>query len=561
MGLLSTIAQAWTIQRAVRDLARYDRATRQPRAVQQRLLFEQLHRERDTAYGRDHHFAAIRTLADFRRHIPIQSYADLEPYITRVQQGETEALFHRQRVRMFALTSGTTQARKFIPVTDRVLNNYRRVWTAWGLLAYQSQPQLFRHARLTFVSDWDEFRTAADIPCGSISGYTAQLQNWVVRRGYVLPAQSAKIHATEAKHYLAWRLGLTRTVGAWISPNPSTLLQLARYGGEHVDELLRDVHDGTLTNRFDWPEPLRHAIRHQLAPQRQRALQLSQLHERTGTLLPRDVWPELQLLGCWTGGSMQGYLRSFPEYFGEITIRDLGLIASEGRMTFPIADHTPSGVLEVVSGYYEFIPVEEIDSVQPTVLEAHELQTGRDYFLLLTNASGLYRYNIFDVVRCTGWHHATPLLEFLNKGSSISNITGEKLTEHQVVLAVTSLAAEHGLSLGTYSLAPCWHERLPYYSLFLEQGHPSTDWPREFADQLDQHLCQSNIEYAAKRSSGRLGPVTVIVLPSSFWSEWDQQRRAQRGGSLEQYKHPCLITDLEFHQQIVQPATHSGNAI
>ncbi|MBI1346827.1 auxin-responsive protein [bacterium] len=551
MGLFSAIAQAWTVQRAIRDIARYDRATRAPLKTQHQFLFDQLQRERETAFGRDHRFADIRNLSDFRRQVPVQRYEDLEPYIERVKQGETSALFHQQRVRMFALTSGTTQSRKFIPVTDRVLDNYRRIWTAWGLLAYQPNPALFRHGRLTFVSDWDEFRTPTDIPCGSISGYTAHLQNWVVRKGYVLPPESGKLHATEARRYLAWRLGLGRKIGSWMSPNPSTLVQLARYGSEHVEELLRDLHDGTLTSRFDWPEALRQVLRTALKPQPQRAKVLSQLVERTGQLLPRDVWPELQLLGCWTGGSMQSYLRSFPEYFGEIRIRDLGLIASEGRMTFPVADRTPAGVLEIVSGYYEFIPVDEIDAQQPTVLEAHELQAGRDYYILLTNASGLYRYHISDVVRCTGWHHATPLLEFLNKGSSISNITGEKLTEHQVVQSLTRTLAQAGRTIDTYSLAPCWDESAPYYGLFVEEPQPGeAAWPEDFAEQLDRQLCDANIEYASKRSSARLGRVVLKGLPTGYWAAWDQQRRAQRGGSVEQYKHPCLITDMEFHRQI-----------
>ncbi|HUQ72268.1 MAG TPA: hypothetical protein VM165_22270, partial [Planctomycetaceae bacterium] len=64
MGLLSTVAQALTVQRAVRDLARYDRAVRDPRATQHRVLFEQLRREQDTAFGRDHRFADVRTVAD-----------------------------------------------------------------------------------------------------------------------------------------------------------------------------------------------------------------------------------------------------------------------------------------------------------------------------------------------------------------------------------------------------------------------------------------------------------------------------------------------------------------
>lgn len=547
MGLLSTIAQAWTVQRSVRDLARYDRAVRVPQQTQQAVLFDQLRREQETVYGRDHRFSEIRTLADFRRNVPIQRYEDLEPYIERVKQGETEALFHRQRVRMFALTSGTTRARKFIPVTDRVLDNYRRVWTAWGLLAYATHKSLFRHSRLTFVSDWDEFRTPSGVPCGSISGFTAQLQSWVVRQGYVLPTESSKVADTQAKYYLAWRLGALRTIGAWMSPNPSTLLNLARFGTPHAETLIRDLCNGTLTDEFQWPDALRSLLKSRLRPQPRRAAEIAAILERTGALKPRDVWPELKLIGCWTGGSMQAYLRSFPEHFGEVAVRDLGLIASEGRMTFPIADATPSGVLEIVSGFYEFIPVDEIDSPHPTVLESHELQEGRDYFIVLTNASGLYRYNISDVVRCTGWHHATPLLAFLNKGSGISSITGEKLTEHQVAASVAAALTETDQQLHAYSLAPCWDDQQPFYGLFAEIPFlPDAAQADRLTAAVDRLLAASNIEYAAKRDSGRLGPVRLCRLVPETLRNWDESRLVKSGGSAEQYKHPCLVADLEF---------------
>jgi hypothetical protein len=547
MGLLSTIAQGWTVQRALRDQARYQRAVKNPRQTQHAWLLDQLRREQETAFGRDHHFAEIRTVDDFRRNVPIGSYETHEPYIERVKQGDTEAMFHRQGVQMFALTSGTTSSRKFIPVTDRVLDSYRRVWTVWGLLAYAPRPLLFQHARLTLVGDWDEFRTPAGVPCGSISGFTAKLQSCVVRQGYVLPPESGKLKSTDAKHYLAWRLGVLRTIGSWISPNPSTLLQLARFGAEHTQELLRDVRDGTLSDRFDWPAPLVQALRPQLRPQPVRARQLEQVLERTGTLHPKDVWPELKLIGCWTGGSMAAYLRSFPEYFGDAAVRDLGLIASEGRMTFPIQDHTSSGVLEIVSGFYEFVPVDEIDSLQPTVLEAHELQEGGEYFILLTTASGLYRYNIWDVVRCTGWFERTPLLAFLHKGSGISSITGEKLTEYQVATAMAAALGRLDARLRTFSLAPCWDDRQPFYGLFLEHGELNGRLTgTELAAAVDDELQRANIEYASKRVSGRLGPVQLQILPVGEWRRWDQARLDRTGGSAEQYKHPCLIPGLEF---------------
>ena len=99
---------------------------------------------------------------------------------------------------------------------------------------------------------------------------------------------------------------------------------------------------------------------------------------------------------------MGSYLNAYPEYFGDVPVRDVGLIASEGRMTIPIADGTPAGVLDIRHNIFEFIPAENIDDPMPETLLPHELQEGRDYFILLTTPGGLYRYNIHDKVRCRG---------------------------------------------------------------------------------------------------------------------------------------------------------------
>ena len=59
---------------------------------------------------------------------------------------------------------------------------------------------------------------------------------------------------------------------------------------------------------------------------------------------------------------MRAYLRGYPEFFGETPVRDVGLIASEGRMTIPIEDGTAAGVLDIRHHYFEFIPEEQGDS-------------------------------------------------------------------------------------------------------------------------------------------------------------------------------------------------------
>jgi hypothetical protein len=241
------------------------------------------------------------------------------------------------------------------------------------------------------------------------------------------------------------------------------------------------------------------------------------------------------------------YLRQLAAYYGDAPVRDLGLLASEGRMSIPVEDGTPAGVLDVTTHYFEFIPEAEIGRPDPTVLGAHEVEMGKDYFIVPTTKAGLYRYHISDLVRVTGFFHQTPLIEFLGKGSRFANLTGEKLSEHHVTQAVDRVTAATGQPLTAYALAPCWDEAQPYYGLFLEEPDAADAARlRRFLTTLDSALGEQNIEYEAKRTSGRLGPVRAHVLPAGFWSQWDRDRVTRTGGSPEQYKHPCLIGDVEF---------------
>ena len=216
-------------------------------------------------------------------------------------------------------------------------------------------------------------------------------------------------------------------------------------------------------------------------------------------------------------------------------------------MTIPIDDHTSSGILDIESHYFEFIPVSEADSSSPEVLEAHELEEGGEYLILLTTASGLYRYNIRDVVRCTGFHGTTPLLEFRHKGAHISSITGEKIAESQVVEAVRGACAEVQMDLRQYTLTPSWGDP-PGYTLFVRPaGTTNGNAPLDLlAQKADQRLQQGNCEYLEKRGTERLSAMTVKVLSAETWQDFAENRMNASGGSVEQYKHPCLLPDPQF---------------
>jgi hypothetical protein len=536
-----------------RQLAAFEAATHQPREVQDALLNRILARHRDTSFGKDHHFAEIRTSEDFRRQLPVAAYEYFEPYIARMRRGDLRALVADDRLHMFAMTSGTTAARKYIPVTPQYLADYKRGWNLWGLKVFRDHPEVKLRPIVQFSSDWQEAFTEAGIPCGAVTGLTASMQKRIIRWLYCVPACVARVKDQTAKYYVSLRLSVPRKVGMIIAANPSTLVNLARAGDQEKETLIRDLSDGTLSRNFDVPDDIRKALAGRIKRRHaDRARELDAIVRRAGTLYPRDYWPGDCVIGTWTGGSVGSYLRHFPRYFGTTPVRDIGLLASEGRMTIPVDDATPTGVLDITTHYFEFIPEEEGDKPQPTVVAAHEVLEGRTYYILPTTASGLYRYHIHDLVRVTGFHNRTPLIEFLSKGSHFANLTGEKLSEYHVAGAMAQVLKELNLTITTYSLAPCWDEELPYYGLFLERGDlAGREQAVQLTEALDRRLAQVNVEYTAKRESQRLGPIRLALLASGAWQQWDRQRLARTGGTLEQYKHPCLITDPKFRESVV----------
>jgi hypothetical protein len=535
-----------------RHVAAFEQATHEPREAQDALLRSILARQTDTTFGRDHSFGTIQTAEDFRRQLPVAPYEYFEPYLARVRRGELRALLADAHVHMFALTSGTTAARKFIPVTPQYLADYRRGWNIWGLKVFRDHPEVKFRPIVQLSSDWRECFTEAGIPCGNVTGLTAEMQKRIIRWLYCVPPCVGRVKDPAAKYYLALRLSLHRQVAMIIAANPSTLLSMARAGDQAKESLLRDLCDGTLNPKLDVPADIRAALAHRIRKRRtQRVRELENIIRRTGTLFPKDYWPRHCLIGNWTGGSVGYYLRQFPRYFGSMPVRDIGLLASEGRMTIPVADATSSGVLDVTSHYFEFMPESEADSRNPIVVAAHEVEEGKTYYILPTTAFGLYRYHIHDLVRVTGFHNRTPLVEFLSKGAHFANLTGEKLSEYHVSHALRDVLGELGLALSTYSLAPCWDDQQPYYGLFVERDdlHDRGQGVR-LVELLDRRLQKLNVEYAAKRESLRLGQVRLALLPAGAWQEWDRNRLARTGGTMEQYKHPCLIADPKFRESV-----------
>ena len=530
------------------------RNVEQCRTTQAATLQRIMRLNAESEFSRKRGLSESISVHEFRRQVSISDFETVRAEVERLKTGDSQSLLGRKNsLLMFALSSGTTGDSKYIPITSEFLKDYRRGWNMWGINAFDSHPALHKLDIVQLSSDYDLFRTPAGIPCGNISGLVSKMQSPVVRSMYSVPFSVSKIKDSESKLYTALRLTVENPyVGLVMTANPSTLVQLAKLAQREQQELIRDIADGTLSKKMCISDESRSELRHRIRrPNRTRARDLERLiSDADGQLLPRHFWPRLSLAAVWTGGSASAYLDTMRKFYGDVPVRDHGLSASEGRMTIPFADGSSVGLLDIGSHFFEFIPEEEHGSTQPTVLEAHELLEGRNYYILLTTVSGLYRYDIRDVVRCCGFQGTTPLLEFLHKGASISNVTGEKLTESQVVSAVRQATRNSAMELDYFTLSPIWGDP-PRYRLHLEESsvpHPAL--LGRLAGSVDEHLKQLNCEYSDKRLSGRLAPLECLTLPHGTWQRFIRHRQSRPGGSAEQYKHPCLVPTLQFSESL-----------
>ena len=478
----------------------------------------------------------------------------MRPYIDRCRQGETNALFGPgQEIVQFALTSGTTAPAKYIPVTSEFLQSYQRGWEIWGYKAIFDHPESYLRKILQVTGNAEEQFTESGVPCGAISGVLARHQKYIIRQAYVTPNYISQIPIALDRYYTIMRFAVAQDIAFISTANPSTILALAQTAADRAETLIQDIHDGTLDAELSLPREMRTQLENTLKRNPVRAKQLEALLQTHGRLLPMHYW-NLSFLAHWTGGTLGMYLPRLTEYYGPVPIRDIGLLASEGRITIPLADNTPEGILDIQANFYEFVPQDEYDRLEDpqadetikhevTVLQASQLEKGKCYYILLTNFAGLYRYNLGDLVRVTDHVKTTPVLEFLSKGSHSSSITGEKLTEKQVVDAVRTVADELAVALESFIVVPQWDDP-PHYRLYLasQQPLPRHDLER-LSHRIDQRLTMNNIEYESKRDSERLGMLEVRQVPARVLAEKDEQQLRANQGRREQFKHRFLYNE------------------
>jgi hypothetical protein len=481
-------------------------AAKDPVGTQLRLLRGVLAETRETGFGRDHGFAAIRDEDAYRAAVPIRDYEALRPWIDRQIGGEAAVTIERPL--MYARTSGTTGEPKRVPITPSVLAGLKSAQRAGCYVQHRACP-MFRGRILALGGAMEEETLSGGVPAGSVTGLIYQSMPEVIRSNYVVPAAVFAIGDPDLKYKVVARLALQHgDLTAVATANPSTLLRLRDTCRAHWREFMAELETGAFAAAEALTPAQAEAVRAALFPAPDRARELRARAARAEPSVG-ELWPRLAGIVTWTGGSCalaaDAVRRALPP---GARVIEAGYVASEFRGTVVVDVDRPLALPTLRDLFLEFVPADAWDRGRRDTLLLHELEEGGEYQLIATTRGGLYRYAINDIVRAGPRIGLTPTLSFVRKGRGVTSITGEKLTEAQVNIALQDMARRFALTVG-FHLVLADEEEAVYRVLVEVDGAAP---PGEFGPALDETLQRLNIEYASKRGSGRLKPPMVVAL-------------------------------------------------
>ena len=477
-------------------------ATAELETTQEEVLKHIIHANRETEFGRVHSFENIDSVETYRKQVPVHDFELLRPYLERQRDTGAKALTTEEVVH-YNRTSGTTGTPKDVPITQTGVAETRQL-SQLAAYALIQQTSIFTGKIFAIGGAAVEGYTRRGTPIGSASGLIYRQQSRFVRTRYAIPPEAFDIQDSELRYVVMAIYGLhERKVTTMATANPSTFVRLLEVINNNVDVILDHIERGTLPDCQISLVPNK--------PNPRRAEQLRNLLSDRHSLTFVDLWPAVKGVVVWCGGSCRFAVSKLRKLLPKHTqIIELGYNASEVRGTINVDTKNNLCLPSLQHVYFEFVAVDDWENDRKDFLGLHELQEDTFYYIFITTSSGLYRYNINDVVRMTGRINSTPTLEFVRKGRGVTNITGEKLTESQVMEGMERLCSEFSLDPNFFVLLADEVQSSYVLCIELDSDHN----PCKLIAAFDHILQQLNIEYESKRKSERLGAMRYHRLPA-----------------------------------------------
>lgn len=484
-------------------LRQLDKYATQAEELQMQTLRRLTHRARNTEWGRAHHFSNIHTYEQFATSSPVNTYEELKGYIDRMRHGESDVLWPG-RVRWYAKSSGTTNDKsKFIPVSKQALHDtHYRGGTdavAWYLRNNPRSNMFAGKALILGGSHQPNYNVAGSL-VGDLSAILIENINPLVNLLRVPKKSTALLSDFEVKR----------------------------------DRIAREAINQDVTNLSGVPSWMMSVIN--------RVLEIS------GKDTLDQVWPNLEVF--FHGGvAFTPYRTQYEHLIPSARMHYMETYnASEGF--FALQDDPQDKAMSLMVDYgvfYEFIPMDEFGSPEATAVPLWDVETGKNYAMIISTSSGLWRYQIGDTVRFTSTDPYKIVISGRTK--SFINAFGEELIVDNAEQGLLFACEQTGAQVSEYTAAPvymnaegqCRHQWLVEFS-------KQPDDIERFAEFLDQRLQQLNSDYEAKRFKGiTLQRLELIAVPQGTFEAW-LKSKGKLGG---QHKVPRLSNERTIVEEIL----------
>lgn len=458
----------------------------------------------DTEYGRRHIFSNIKSYEDFAANVPLNTYEELKTDIDRMRHGEESVLWPGV-VKWYAKSSGTTNDKsKFIPVSREGLQN----------LHYQ----------------------------GGKDAVAMYLRNNPKSR--IFDGKSLILGGSHSHNY-DLRDSLVGDLSAILIENISPLANLVRVPKKQTallsdfevkrDRIAHETMTKNVTNLSGVPSWMLSV--------------LTRVMELTGKTHLEEVWPNLEMF--FHGGvAFTPYRKQYEQLITSPGMHYMETYnASEGF--FGLQDDPSDAAMLLMLDYgvfYEFIPMDEFGSDNPTVVPLTGVKTGVNYAMVISTSCGLWRYIIGDTVRFTSRNPYKFVITGRTK--SFINAFGEELIVDNAEQALAHACRETGAEVLEYTAAPvfmdaggkCRHQWL------VEFAKEPADLPA-FATLLDRKLQEINSDYEAKRYKDiTLQHLEIVKARPNLFNDW-LKSKGKLGG---QHKVPRLSNSRDIIEQMLR---------
>ena len=382
-------------------------------AAQSQKLKNYINSNSATQFGKQFKFHSINSYSDFQKLVPIHEWEDIEPWVSLIKKGDQNILT-KQHVELFEETSGTSSFSKLIPYTATLKKEIQQGVGAWMVALFKNNRAAFEGSAYWSISPplKKKENTIGGIPIGieDDKDYFNHVTKFLLNKIIAVPSEiksetNVDLFYSQTFEHLLLKEDLS-FISVW---SPTFFLQMDNFMKHHKTELLEILikKKGNKNKRIQF------------------------LKERLSSDFSwKDIWPQLNVLSCWTDAQSALWIDNVKEVAGAVYIQGKGLLSTEGISSIPILkDRSP--VLSVNSHFYEF---RDTDSNE--IFLAQQLKKNAVYEIILTTGGGLYRYASADLIEVDGFHGDAPSFKFLGRKNNQSDLVGEKLSEVHVVKAV-----------------------------------------------------------------------------------------------------------------------------